>query len=257
VSAFAACLKTWRKSRRFSQLQLALEADVSARHIAFLETGRARPSVEMVSRLGDALRLPLAARNQLLTTAGFAVRYPGTRWDGAALAPIREAVDYTLLQHAPYPGLAVDRLWTVLRLNDAAARLFSPLGVEVGTSMLDLLVSDVLPPLVENWPEVAHHAVQRLRTESAAQGGVDRLDAVAAHLARDAREGPAPLRPVVPTVYRLGAQRLSLFATIAQFGTPEDVTLDDVKVELYFPADAETKAALQLSARSGLNRSRS
>lgn len=244
MSAFAECLKTWRKSRRFSQLELAVEAEVSARHISFLETGRAKPSVEMVGRLGDALRLPLSARNQLLTSAGYAVRYAGTRWDGPELGPIRDAVEYTLQRHAPYPGLAVDRLWTVLRMNDAATRLFAPLGVEVGRSMLDLLLSDVLPPLVENWAEVAHHAVQRLRTESAAQGGVTRLDEVADQLARHARAGPAVVRPVVPTVFRLGARRLSLFATIAQFGTPEDVTLDDVKVELYFPADAETKEAL-------------
>lgn len=244
MGAFAECLKTWRKSRRFSQLELAVEAEVSARHISFLETGRAKPSAEMVGRLGDALRLPLTARNQLLTSAGYAVRYAGTRWDGADLAPIRDAVEYTLQRHSPYPGLAVDRLWTVLRMNEAATKLFAPLGVGIGGSMLDLLVSDSLPPLVENWAEVAHHAVQRLRTESAAQGGVARLDEVAVRLAKHASAGPTRVRPVVPTVFRLGSKRLSLFATIAQFGTPEDVTLDDVKVELYFPADAETKDAL-------------
>lgn len=244
MGAFAECLKTWRKSRRFSQLELAVEAEVSARHISFLETGRAKPSADMVGRLGDALRLPLTARNQLLTTAGYAVRYSGARWDGAELAPIREAVEYTLQRHAPYPGLAVDRLWTVLRMNEAATKLFAPLGIGVGDSMLDLLVSDSVPALIENWGEVAHHAVQRLRTESAAQGGVARLDDVADQLAKHANPGPARVRPVVPTVFRVGARRLSLFATIAQFGTPEDVTLDDVKVELYFPADDETKEAL-------------
>ena len=111
MTAFPQTLKTWRTTRRYSQLDLALEADVSARHISFLETGRARPSREMVARLGDALQLPLDARNRMLTSAGFAATYPGRDWQSADMAPIRQAVARTLENHMPYPGIAVDRLW--------------------------------------------------------------------------------------------------------------------------------------------------
>ncbi len=245
MSTFPESLKSWRKARRCSQLDLAMEANVSSRHISFLETGRARPSPEMILRLGDALGLPLAARNQMLTLAGFAARYPARKWEAADMAPIRAAMEHTLAGHAPYPAIALDRVWTVVRMNGPAKLLFAPLSVSEGDSMLDLVMSDALPPLVENWPEVAHHSAQRLRTESAAQGGVAALDRAAAHLS----QAPAPdapfTGPVVPTIYRMGPMRLSMFTTIAQFGTPEDLTLDDLKIELFFPADTETADALR------------
>lgn len=161
------------------------------------------------------------------------------------MAPIREAMEHTLAGHAPYPAVALDRLWTVVRMNGPAKVLFAPLNVAEGDSMLDLVTSGALPPLVENWPEVAHHTAQRLRTESAAQGGVAELDRAAEHLAEAPQpENQAP-GPVVPTIYRMGTMRLSMFTTIAQFGTPEDLTLDDMKIELFFPADAETAETLR------------
>lgn len=231
-----------------SQLDLSTEANVSARHISFLETGRSHPSPEMIGRLGDALQLPLTIRNQMLTDAGFAARYPTRPWEAESMAPVRMAVDHMLQSHSPYPALALDRLWRVLQMNQAAKALFGLVGLEGGGSLLELMVSDTLPPVVENWPEVAHGAAQRLRTESTAQGGVPELDRVAdqltrrAGLRRDARATEAA--PVLSTVLRMGDMRLSLFATIAQFGTPEDLALDDLKIELYFPADEATKQAL-------------
>ncbi len=245
MSTFSESLKSWRKARRCSQLDLAMEANVSSRHISFLETGRARPSPEMILRLGDALGLPLAARNQMLTQAGFAARYPARKWEAEEMAPIREAMEHALTGHAPYPALALDRLWTVVRMNGPAQMLFAPLNVEEGDSMLDLVTSEALPPLVENWPEVAHLSAQRLRTESAAQGGIEALDRAAAILAEAPQPDSQTSGPVVPTIYRMGQARLSMFSTIAQFGTPEDLTLDDLKFELFFPADAETAATLK------------
>ncbi len=245
MTQFPQSLKTWRKARHLSQLDLALEADVSARHISFLETGRARPSREMIARLGDALHLPLATRNQMLTHAGFAPRYAARQWDAAEMAPIRAALDHTLKSHAPFPAFAVDRLWTVLQLNEPAAKLFGLLGITQGTCLLDIVTSDALPTFIENWPEVAHHSAQRLRTESAAQGGVRELDAAADKLAKNPLPAQAAHGPVIPTIYRAGSLRLSLFSTIAQFGTAEDVTLDDLKIELFFPADAETAETLK------------
>ncbi|WP_417514228.1 helix-turn-helix domain-containing protein [Minwuia sp.] len=248
MNAFPQTLKAWRKARRFSQLELAMEADVSTRHLSFLETGRARPSPDMIGRLGDALQLPLAARNEMLTVAGFAAQYPAREWDAQAMAPVRAAVEHTLTAHSPYPAVAFDRLWRMVRMNRPAERLFGPLQIGEGDSLLDLLISDALPPLIENWPEVARHAARRLRTESAAQGGVPELDRVADVLARVPGAGQDDFGPVVPTIYRAGPLRLSLFATIAQFGTPEDLTLDDLKIEMYFPADEETEQALRAMA---------
>ncbi|MGJ8533350.1 MAG: helix-turn-helix domain-containing protein [Alphaproteobacteria bacterium] len=248
MNDFSRTLQSWRKARRFSQLSLAVEADVSTRHISFLETGRARPSVDMIKRLGDALQLPLAARNQMLTFAGFAIQHQARNWSAEEMAPVRAAVDYTLNQHAPYPALAIDRLWTIVQMNRPAQGLFGPLNLNQGDSLLELMLSDILPPLIENWPQVAHHAAQRLRTESTAQGGIAVFDKAAEKLAEIPISAPHKSGPVVPTIFRAGSVRLSLFTTIAQFGTPEDLTLDELKIELYFPADHETEKALRIMA---------
>jgi transcriptional regulator with XRE-family HTH domain len=176
MSQFPNILKTWRNARRLSQLDLALQANISARHISFLETGRARPSRDMVARLGDALQLPLATRNQMLTDAGFAPRYPNRNWDDAEMAPIHAAIDHMLTTHAPYPAIAIDRRWTVFKMNEPAEKLFGLLGIAIGTSLIDVITSDQIAAFVENWPDVARHAAQRLRTESAAQGGVSEFD---------------------------------------------------------------------------------
>ena len=245
MTEFAQSLRTWRQARRFSQLDLALEAEVSARHISFLETGRARPSRDMIARLGDALHLPLSAQNTLLTHAGFAAMYTTSRWEDAAMAPIRAAIDHTLKAHAPYPAMALDRLWRIVRMNRPAEQLYGMLGMHEGASLLELMVSPALPQVIENWGEVAHHSAQRLRTESAAQGGVAELDEVARYLAKVPHDAPPGTTPVIPAILNTGTMRLSLFGTIAQFGTPEDVTLDAMKIELFFPADAESKAVLE------------
>lgn len=245
MEQFPAALKGWRKARRLSQLDLANEASVSARHISFLEKGRARPSREMVERLAEALYLPLATRNQLLTQAGFAACYLGRSWEEEEMAPIRAALKYTLDKHSPYPAIAIDRVWTVVRMNETASCLFGPLGVSKDKSLLDLLVSDQLPNVIENWAEVAHITAQRLRTESTSQGGVPALDRTAAKLGEVAGSGVQTIGPVVPAIYKAGNLRLALFTTIAQFGTPVDLTLDDLKIELFFPADTNTERALQ------------
>ena len=249
MSDFPTTLKAWRAARRYSQLDLALEAEISARHLSFLETGRARPSREMVARLGDALQLPLDARNQLLTHAGFAVRYRGRDWDDAEMAPIRAAIRRTLENHAPFPGLAIDRLWTIREANATALALYGAVGTGIGDSLLDLMTRPDMHRLIENWPEVARHAAARMRTESAAQGGVAALDQAARHLAETGPpDGLAATGPVVPTMLRLGEARLSMFSTISQFGTPEDLALDDLKIELYFPMDEATEAAFHAMA---------
>ncbi|MEM9010604.1 MAG: helix-turn-helix transcriptional regulator [Pseudomonadota bacterium] len=250
MTAFARSLKTWRAARRYSQLDLAGEAGISSRHLSFLETGRARPSRAMVLQLSEALHLPLDARNQLLTHAGFAARYAGRQWSDGAMAPIRQAVERMLDRHMPYPGLAVDRLWTIRQANQTARALFGAFGVGEGDSLLDLMTSDALPAAVENWPAVARRVAARLRLESLAQGGVAAFDRAIAHLAEIEEGGTDAADPVIPTIVHHGDLRLSMFATIAQIGTPEDVTLDDLKVELYFPMDDATAAAFRAMAEA-------
>ncbi|GAB5457597.1 MAG: helix-turn-helix transcriptional regulator [Henriciella sp.] len=245
MTQFADTLKTWRKVRRYSQLDLASEADVSSRHLSFLETGRANPSREMIGKLGEALSLPLAVRNQLLAQAGFAARYPQRSWEADEMAPIRAAVAYTLKQHAPYPAIAIDRHWTIMQMNRPAEQLFSLIGAAVGLSLIDIMLDPRVQAMIENWPEVAHHAVQRLRTESASTGGDERLDAAIDAFSRTPLPQGAPLGPVIPTIYRAGDLYLSMFTTIAQFGTPEDLALDDLKIELFFPSDDKTDGALR------------
>ncbi|MFN3261978.1 MAG: helix-turn-helix domain-containing protein [Pikeienuella sp.] len=248
MEGFGDELRSWRKARRLSQMGLAAAADVSARHIACIETGKARPSAEMVARLAEALALPLPARNRLLARAGFAPRWRARDWPEAEMAPVRAAIRHMLESHAPFPGLAVDRLWRILALNGPARALFGPLGIGEGADLLALMVSGALAPHVENWPEVARHAALRLRSESAAQGGAPELDHAAERLAAEAGPGGEQAGPVIPVILRAGGARLSLFAALAAFATPADETLEDLRIELYFPADPETEAALRAAA---------
>ncbi|MEM9585506.1 MAG: helix-turn-helix domain-containing protein [Pseudomonadota bacterium] len=236
-------LKTWRKQRRFSQLSLATEAEVSSRHISFLETGRASPSAAMIVHLCDVLDMPVDARNQMLVAAGFAPRYARTPIDDATMAPIHTAIARMLDRHAPYPALVLDRHWNAIKLNCPAQVLFAPLGITEGGSFLDLVTNPAMPVLVENWAEVAHHTMLRLRAESLAAGGLPTLDAVAAQLATVAQcSEPNLPAPTIPTVYRFGDERLSLFGTVTHFSTVNDETLADLKVELFYPNDKATAA---------------
>ncbi len=249
---YASVLKDWRQTRRLSQMALALEAGVSARHIAFIETRRARPSREMVLRLADVLEVPRPERNAMLGAAGFAPHYPALPLDDAAMAPVRAAMDWTISRHAPYPAVVMDRLWRLIALNDPAQLLFAPTGLGAGDSLLDAMAEGGLAHFVENWDEVGHHTMLRLRAESARAGGIAALDRAAAALARDPAiagftqvENPGA---VLPTIYRAGDLRLSLFSTYAQFGTAEEVALSEMKIELMFPADVATRTILEALA---------
>lgn len=184
----------------------------------------------------------------MLTHAGFAVRYATRDWDDEAMAPIRSVVSRQLQCHMPYPGLVVDRLWTIREANPTALALFKPFDIAIGGSLLDMMMLEALPQVVENWPEVAHHTALRLRTESAAQGGIPEFNKVIQYLMSVASEHQATFTPVLPTVLNLGGQRLSMFVTISQFGTPEDLLLDNLKIELYHPIDEATDQAFRTLA---------
>lgn len=246
---FPNALKDWRARRRLSQLQLSVTAEVSARHLAFLETGRSRPSRGMVLRLAQALDLPHAAANGFLAAAGFAPHYPVLGWDAPEMAPLRQAAERLLATHAPYPGLVADQMWRIVRLNPPARALFGAVGLAEGDSLLSLAhAPGRIMAAVENGTEVARHMMSRLRADSAQGGGIPELDAAAAVLAAwpgVATPPETPAGPVTPTVFRLpDGGRLALFSVLAQFGSAEEVSLPGLKLELMFPADVAARALL-------------
>ncbi|MEZ5932379.1 MAG: helix-turn-helix transcriptional regulator [Alphaproteobacteria bacterium] len=248
-TSFGALLRDWRDRRHMSQLDLGLTANVSARHISFLETGRARPSRAMVQMLGEVLDVPRTSRNALLHAAGFAPAYRSRDWSEGEMGPVRAALDWMLTRHDPYPAFALDRHWLLIRANRAAGALFGVLGLEEGGSLLDVLTDrEVSEALFENWREVMHHLLARLRTESLHLGGDVVLDAAAETIATVLGSPSAvptgALAAVIPTRLRAGGVTLSLFSTVAQFGTAEDIALADLKIEMLFPADESTREVL-------------
>lgn len=243
-------LREWRRVRRISQLQLALRAGVSARHLSYVETGRARPGRDLVSRLADVLGMPLRERNALLVAAGFAPIYPETTLDTPALAAIRRAIDLTLEHHEPFPGLVIDRHWDIVRSNSAFARLLTYLRGPHGHMNVLRQVFDPgdMRGIIVNWEEVAgdlirhvHDQVSTAPSDARARALLDEVlaypDVPSAWRTRDLNAQPAPLLTVV---FSTPAGELQFFSTIATFATPRDVTLDELRIECMFPADEAT-----------------
>ena len=253
---FGAVLKQWRNQRHISQLDLGLMADVSARHISFLETGRSKPSRPMVQHLCETLDIPRTARNGMLNAAGFSAAFGERDYNEDGMKEIREAIDWTLQRHDPYPAIVLDRHWAIVKTNNSSKLLLNALGLDEGSSLLEIAADkQKMVELFENWQEVGLHLIARLRTESAHYGGDEYLDGIASNLTTqigatsimDAGVLPA----VIPARYRAGGITLSLFSTIAQFGTAEDIALADLRIELMFPADDATKAILLSMAPNG------
>lgn len=248
AESFGAALKRWRRIRRMSQMDLAMAAAVSTRHVAFLETGRARPSRGMVLRLSEAFGAPLSYRNALLTAAGFAPAFSARALSDAEMRPARAAVAWMLERHAPFPAFVLDGAWTLVDLNPPADALFASVGLDIGDNLLEALVAnDALRGAIENLDEVTAHLGARLRTESAHRGGDPLLDRAIERLtagpAATARDAASP--PFTPTRYRIGDATLALVSTIAQFGAAEDIVLSNLRLELMFPADEATDAFLR------------
>jgi transcriptional regulator with XRE-family HTH domain len=252
-SGFGLALKDWRARRRFSQLELALAAGVSARHVAFLETGRARPSREMVVALAAAMDVPLGRRNELMHAAGFAPLYRARPLDDQVLKPVRRALDLMLARHEPFPAILIDRHWSLIEANRSAMSLLGPLlgaGVD-GNIVHRLLGNPEVPRLVANWPEVLRDLLARIRLELAHAGGDAELEALTALISADpALAGPLAARdpgadPFVRLRLRVPSGEIALLSTIAEFGTVEDVTVRDLRLELFFPADAVSEEVLR------------
>ncbi len=247
---FGASLKHWRTQRRMSQLDLGLTANVSARHISFLETGRSSPSRSMVLQLCEQLDVPRAVRNTMLNQAGLAAAYESRELSHAEMQPVRAAIDWMLKRHDPFPALAVDRHWTIVEFNAAAERLLAGMGLGRGANGVQMLIeSKALQEAVINLPEVVMHLKHRLLTESAHYGGDPVLDRMAQDLGAIAADGEAVIAPAimpafVPTQYRFGETELSLLSTFAQFGSAQDIALGELRIEMMFPADTATRETL-------------
>lgn len=256
MGAFGGALRKWRQLRRLSQLDLALEAGVSARHVSFLETGRAQPSRGMVLRLGEPLQLPPAALNHMLISAGLAPVYGRRELEDAELAPLWQAAERILERHAPYPAMVVDRQWRLLRLNRPAEQMLSVTGLALGDSLIEALLDNaVLRAALDNLSEVERHSLARLRTELAHVGSDPVLEHAIERLQRNVQADnitDAGLLPaVIPARYRMGPQLLSFFSTITQFGGTGDVLMSELRIEQMFPADDASRIALEQMAGGG------
>lgn len=244
-------LKEWRGRRRLSQLELSLRAGVSARHLSFVETGRSRPGRDMVLRLAECLDVPLRERNRLLLAAGYAPVFAERPLHDAEMDPVREVVRRVLAGHDPYPAVVVDRDWTLVEANTGVALLLEGVDPDLLAPPVNVLRVGLHPrgmaPAVANLDQWRAHLLHRLRLQAdwTGDGG---LDGLYRELASYPGADPGPPRgtpPIaVPLRLRRNGAELSFLSTVATFGTPLDVTVSELVIESFFPADDATARAL-------------
>jgi transcriptional regulator with XRE-family HTH domain len=255
---FAQALKDRRASRRLSQLELALKAGTTQRHLSFIESGRSLPGREMVIRLTESLGLPLRERNELLLRAGYAPAYPEQALDSAALAPVMDALRHILAAHLPYPAIIVDRGGDIVAANTAHSLLFEGcagwLLVPPVNAYRAALHPEGMAPRIANFGEWARHVLHGLEAElarrpAAASDPLAVLHAELAGYVPPFRPGPGHLGFAVPLELRTSRGALRLITTITSFATAADVTVSELRLEAFLPADAATAAALAAHAR--------
>jgi len=249
-------LRQWRQRRRMSQLDLACEAEISTRHLSFLETGRSTPSREMILHLCEQLDIPVRERNILLVAAGYAPIFVERALDDPELAAARAAIDQVLEGHKPYPAFAVDRRWNMIASNGALPQIYEGVAESLMAAPINVLRLALHPeglaPRTVNLAEWRGHLLARLRQQ------IDlTADRVLMDLAKELEAYPAPrfgaartaaahtAGVVVPFRLRVGEDVLSFFSTVMMFGTPIDITLSELAVESFFPADVETAAVVR------------
>ncbi len=258
-------LRAWRQRRRMSQLDLAMDAEISTRHLSFVETGRAQPSREMVLHLAERLEVPLRERNVLLTAAGYAPVFAERALDDPALTAARRAIDLVLQGHEPLPALAIDRHWTLVAANQAVLRLMSegvaPALLAPPVNVLRVtLHPDGLAPRIVNLPAWRGHILARLRRQIDVSADAElaalmeelvaypvrdtHADATMSRMVREAGGGEM----VVPLRLQSAVGALTFFTTTMVFGTPVDITLAELAIESFFPADAVTGERLRALA---------
>jgi transcriptional regulator with XRE-family HTH domain len=257
MDTFGSQLRSWRTARRVSQEMLADRAGVSARHLSFVENGKAKPSREVVLALAGALDVPLRERNALLTAAGFAAAFTSSPLEADELAYMRRAIDHVLAQQEPFGAVVVDGRWNVVKMNGGAQRLFAKFPPEDLAAATNLIVGTLHPkglrPYIVNWDEVAGLLVARLHREVAARPADEELQRLLVRVL--ALPGvpaewrvPAPGRiaaPFAPVHLRSQALEVTLFTMLTSIGTALDVTAEEVHIESYFPADDASERALR------------
>ena len=270
ASAFGRILRDWRRKRGVSQLELALAAEGSQRHISFLESGRSQPSRDMVLRLAKVLDMPLREQNVMLIAAGFAPVYPARELADPELLQVRKALDCMLRQQEPYPAMVIDRHGNLRLGNDAAERLLTwlmephmahrLLGPDGPLNLLRLLFHpDGVRPYIRNWPEVAGHLIERLHREAIIDGQSDATMALLTELltypdvpqAWHIPNWEALQVPVLIVELTKNDLTLSFFTTITTLGTPHDITLQELRLECFFPADEATERNIKALRERG------
>lgn len=251
---FGSHLREWRLRRRLSQLDLALEAEISARHLSFVETGKSQPSRDMVLRLAERLDLPLRDRNVLLSAAGFAPIFSERKLDDPALRDARWAVDLVLKGHEPYPALAIDRHWTLIASNAALSPLLTGAAAHLVEGVVNVLRLSLHPEglssRIVNLAQWRAHLLERLRRQIELTA-----DPVLLALLQELQAYPVPRTAgpppkvvsevVVPLQLRAGDAVLSFISTTTVFGTPQEITLSEMALETFFPADPQTAEILR------------
>lgn len=257
-SGFGGLLRQWRAQRGLSQLDLSVEAGVSSRHLSFVETGRAQPSREMVLLLARTLDVPLRDRNDLLVAAGYAPVYRRTDLEAPPMAHVRRALDFILRQQEPYPALVLDRHWNVLRVNEGSARVQAHFldaaavaGLGPPNAMRLMFHPHAFRPFIVNWEATAASLIQWLHRDAVGGFGDAEtralLDELLAYpdVPRQWRrlDLDASTTPVLPIEFSRGDVTLRYFTTLTTLGTPHDITLQELRIESFFPADEATEAA--------------
>lgn len=261
--SFAKLLRDWRQKRRLSQLDLALMSGVSQRHVSFLESRRANPSRNMILQLSETLDVPLRDRNVWLTAAGFAPIFKTRSLDDPQMSQVMSALRMMLSAHEPFPAIALDRAWNVRLSNRAFDQLGAMLGEDIwsrvggeGRNLMRLFFHPSgIRPYVTNWAAVGPLMWQRAQREAEALAGLEMkevLDELAPyqdpHILWSAAE--ASLVPVIPFNMEVQSLKVSMFAVVATFGTAQDITADELRLETLFPADPETEALFRAAAQS-------
>jgi transcriptional regulator with XRE-family HTH domain len=251
VSPAGTLLREWRSLRRLSQLDLALDVGVSARHLSCIETGKAQPSREMIARLADALEMPLREHNALLIAAGYAPKYSETPLATQELAPVRQAIEFILAQQEPYPAFVMNRYWDVQMMNQALVRVFGRVRGRAplhGNILRQIFDPNDMRPVVANWDEVASDVIRHVHHQVAAAPGDAKirglLDEVLAYpnvpaTWRSRQPGATPTS-LLTTTFRNDDLELRFFSTFTTFGTAWNVTIEELRIESMFPADEET-----------------
>ena len=266
-AGFGSLLRQWRNARRMSQQQLAIESEVSTRHISYVENGKSAPSREMVLILASALDLPLRERNSLLSTAGFAPVYRETNLSAPEMQPVRHAFDTILAHHEPYPAIVLTRAWDVVNMNQAFMRLFAfllepPVDPIVAQNIMHALFHPQgVRPYVANWEEVASFLIDRLYREAIIELETSEsrklLDALLDYPGVPARMHEVDLAAAPKVCITVNLEkdgtRLALFSTLTTLGTPLDVTAQELRIESYFPANDVTGEWLRKSAAAAAN----